>query len=79
MKADSLVLKRLSEYQKPNFLIKKTDLTFTLNPAATQVTSCLLFKRNTDDSTQKLVLDGCDLIIIDIKIDGLSLKEDDYQ
>ncbi len=78
MKADALVLKRLSDYQKPPFLIHKTDLFFSLKPNETQVSSRLECIRNTADMQQPLVLDGCDLTIIELKIDGIVLDESAY-
>lgn len=78
MKTDSLVLKRLSDYKKPSFLIEKTDLSFHLNPKDTRVDSCLSFKRNAGNTSKDLVLDGCDLTILEIKIDGKKLSVDDY-
>jgi len=78
MKTDTVELKRLSDYQKPFFLIEKTQLSFQLKPSETQVSSRLVFKRNTDDSNQPLILDGCELTIVAIKIDGQLLSEDQY-
>ena len=79
MKTDTLILKRLSDYKKPSFLIDKTDLSFYLSPNETLVSSHLVFKRNSSDSKLPLVLDGCDLKIKEIKIDGVILNSKDYQ
>lgn len=79
MQTDSVALKRLNDYQKPHFLIEKTQLSFILKQDKTQVDSRLLFKRNSQDTKQALVLDGCDLTILGLKIDAKTLLKEDYQ
>ncbi len=79
MKTDTPVLKRLSEYKKPNFSIAKTELLFNLKPNETEVKSRLVFKRTTDDSDEPLVLNGCHLEPLEIKINGDVLTTDQYE
>jgi aminopeptidase N len=70
----------LRDYQVPDFLIKKTDLVFSLTEDITTVTSTLLITRNPESlhKATPLVLQGQDLIIESIAIDGRELGESDF-
>lgn len=67
--------KRLADYQAPNFLINKTDLTFELDPNATIVTACLSFQRQAPGA---LILDGQNLKLLSLKLDGKELNIHQY-
>lgn len=70
----------LSDYQPPNYCITHTELTFDLDPTATRVKARLLIERHTDaDSAAPLVLDGEQLKLVSLALDGRPLTEDDYQ
>jgi aminopeptidase N len=69
----------LSEYEQPDFLIEKVDLTFELGEDKTRVTSVLQVVKNTTDIVSSLVLMGEGLELGDIKIDGILLDSDAYE
>ncbi len=71
----------LSDYQVPDFLIDKTDLDVTLDPAETRVRSCLHMRRNPQslNTSAPLVLDGQDMALQWVKIDNVVLDAADYQ
>lgn len=62
----------LTDYQAPDFNIEHVDLTFKLSPLETQVTSILQLVR-TNNSNADLILDGIDLTLLSVQVDG-----DDY-
>lgn len=69
--------KRLADYTAPAFSISYVDLCFELNSEATRVTSVLQIKRNLADVALKL--DGQQLTLISVAIDGRLLGAADYQ
>ncbi|MBM6550242.1 aminopeptidase N [Marinomonas ostreistagni] len=72
----------LKDYQVPNFLIDKTELTFDLDETQTIVTSRLHIRRNpdSDQQTSALVLDGGeDVTLIAVAIDGYTLPKEEYR
>ncbi|MFT6386785.1 MAG: aminopeptidase N [Cellvibrionaceae bacterium] len=69
----------LRDYQAPDFLIEKTELTFELNELVTKVTSTLTIRRNAAvKNTKPLVLNGQDLKLISVSIDGKKLSEEEF-
>ena len=70
----------LSDYQVPDFVIEKTDLVFSLRENVTKVTSTLLIKRNFESSNADtpLVLQGQELSLYSLSIDGRELSDDEY-
>ncbi|MBP5980432.1 MAG: aminopeptidase N [Halomonas sp.] len=70
----------LSDYQPPVYRVTHTELTFDLDPAATRVKARLLIQRNDEVSDQTpLVLNGENLALISLAIDGTPLTDADYQ
>ena len=67
----------LKDYQAPPFSIMSVDLLFELIPNRTVVTSVLEIQSETNE--RKLVLDGEQLEILEILIDGEALETDQYQ
>jgi len=65
----------LSDYTPPNFQIDHVSLDFDLKPEATRVKSRLELTRL---STGDLVLDGEDIALKSVKLDGKNLKRRDY-
>ncbi len=68
---------RLSEYQPPNHLITDTRLEFDLRDGVTQVTSRLSVQRKGSAST--LRLDGQELELVSVAVDGRLLTSNEYQ
>ena len=69
--------KRLADYTAPAFNISHVDLCFELDAEATRVTSVLQINRNQPDVPLKL--DGQQLTLISVAIDGQLLGAADYQ
>jgi aminopeptidase N len=65
----------LKDYQQPNFWVEHAALTFELEPAKTKVLAKLSLKRNQPGS---LYLDGEDLKLLSVKLDGQALDDQDY-
>ncbi len=63
------------DYQKPDFLIQKTQLTFELSEGITRVTSRINFYRQSKDKTKPLSLHGQELKLISVKVDGEELDD----
>ena len=79
---DEPLVKYRKDYQASQFLISKTDLEFLLFDDHVIVKSELDFYRNPIDNNENLlplILDGIDLSLIDILIDGKNLTKEDYQ
>ena len=73
--------KRLADYTPPAYLIDEVDLNFDIRDDATTVTSKLDIRRNPDAAPGEpttLDLDGEDLELVDIKLNGRKLTEQDY-
>jgi|TARA_Y100000310_G_scaffold209942_1_gene210559 aminopeptidase N len=70
----------LKDYEVPPFLIEETELRVELGEEHTQVKTSLKMKRNPDAKTGKLplVLDGGDLDLKEIYIDGRLLLSNEY-
>jgi aminopeptidase N len=68
-------VKRRIDYQAPTFIIQDIDLTFDLSPDKTIVRNVMTVERTTAKSTDELVLDGSELTLISIQVDGEELTE----
>lgn len=66
---------KLADYQPPVFLIDDVALDFELDPLATIVKARLMLRRNTSG---KLFLDGRNLDLLSISLNGVVLDENDY-
>jgi len=72
---------RLADYRAPDWLVPSVHLDFALDPEATIVTARLEIARNPDapgPDCPPLVLDGEDLELEDIRLDGGKLLEAEY-
>ena len=70
---------RLTDYRPPAFLVDEVDLTFRLAPAATRVVSRLSLRRNPQaPDGGPLRLDGVELKLVAIALDGRPLGPDEY-
>jgi aminopeptidase N len=70
---------RLADYQPPAYLVDTVELNFALDPAKTIVSSKLQMRRNPKGSGGELKLDGEQLQLLDIKLDGKTLAANEYQ
>jgi len=70
----------LSDYQPPAFLVESVNLRFELSPENTVVTNTMSLRRNPEAKKgQDLHLDGEDLELLSIEVDGQPLSDSDYQ
>ncbi|MEW9806784.1 aminopeptidase N [Mesorhizobium sp. ZMM04-5] len=80
MRTDTGQVFRLEDYRPSDYLIPKTSLTFRLHPDATVVTADLTIARRPGaDRHSPLILDGDDLVLKAISIDGALLPASAYQ
>lgn len=70
------IVTKLSDYTPPNFKIESVYLDFDLEPKKTIVKSTLKISRV---SSGPLVLDGDEITLKSVKVDGLSLKRSAYK
>ena len=68
---------RLAEYQPPNHVITDVHLEFDLGDGVTQVTSQLNVRRT--GSASPLRLDGQELELVSVAVDGRALTSNEYQ
>jgi aminopeptidase N len=69
---------RLSEYRPPDWLIDTVDLAVSLDPTATRVHAKLKLRPNGAGAPAPLVLDGEDLKLRSLAIDGAQLPDGSY-
>ena len=69
---------RLSDYTPCPFHIDRTRLIFELDPDGTLVTACLSVRR-TGPPDSILVLDGEELVLESLRLDGRPLEADEFQ
>jgi aminopeptidase N len=71
----------LKDYQAPDYLIDETHLTFELFEDHTLVHAQLVMRRNPAHGSglPALVLDGQELELVSLSLDGKALEEGDYQ
>ncbi|TDR50837.1 aminopeptidase N [Halomonas ventosae] len=70
----------LSDYRPPAYRVTRTELTFDLDPDATRVKARLHLERHPErESGAPLVLDGEQLALKAIAIDGQPLEQDEYE
>ena len=71
----------LKDYRVPDYVIDKTELHVDLYEEHATVTSSLHLRRNSaaGNGVAQLVLDGCEMELCSISLDGRALSEDEYQ
>jgi len=70
---------RLSDYRPPNWLIDTVDLDVSLEPHATRVVTKLALRPNpAGESDAPLVLDGDELSLVSLALDGEALGANSY-
>jgi aminopeptidase N len=71
---------RLAEYRPPEFLIDTVELVFELDPADTRVAAHIALRRNPEaPATTPLRLDGDELELVSLALDGRKLAPGDYR
>ncbi len=74
MENKSFKSQRRLDYKSPDFTALNVDLTFTLADTSTKVKSIVRYKRLTEDKKAPLVLDGEDLELKSVDINGSPCK-----
>lgn len=69
----------LADYTQPDFLVEKVNLHFDLDPQHTKVISLLSMKKNPETASADCVLDGEQLELVSVKLDGRLLQGNEYQ
>src|SRR5580704_18956431 len=69
---------RLQDYRPPDWLIETVDLDVSLDPSATTVRARLKLKPNGGATPAPLVLDGEELNLKSLKLDGKPLPTENF-
>jgi aminopeptidase N len=69
---------RLQDYRPPDWLIETVDLDVSLHPSATRVRAKLKLRPNAAGTPAPLVLDGDELRLTSISLDGKPLPAENY-
>jgi len=68
----------LKDYKSPDYYFDTVDLKFSLGEEKTIVCSKITVYPSVEGSTSPLVLDGQDMKLVSIKVNGKELKEEDF-
>ena len=79
MNTDKHLRKYLKDYQPPDFSISETQLEFHLEAGCTRVLSRLKMHRMSADQSVPLVLDGIQLNLLELRLDGRLLSPDEFE
>ena len=81
MRNEQVVTVRRTDYRPPAFLLDRVALEFDLDPALTHVSATLAMRRNPahPSSGGPLVLDGEDLELVSVELDGHALPGAGYE
>ena len=69
----------LADYQVPNYLVDHVSLHFDLDRSDTKVRSVLSMRRNPEGQGGDCILDGEQMTLVSIKLDGNPLQGNEYQ
>ncbi|KAK4488309.1 hypothetical protein RD792_004065 [Penstemon davidsonii] len=69
----------LKDYKQPDYFFHNVYLKFTLGEEKTIVSSKIVVSPRLEGSTSPLVLDGVDLKLISLHVNGKELKNDDFR
>lgn len=75
--AQSETIHRL-DYTVPSFLVDHIDLVFDLAPSATSVSATTKLRHNPASDRHEIVLNGQDLELVKIVMNGRTLEKSDY-
>ncbi|XP_057775841.1 puromycin-sensitive aminopeptidase-like isoform X2 [Salvia miltiorrhiza] len=68
----------LKDYKQPDYFFEKVDLKFQLGEETTFVSSKIAVSPRVEGCSSPLVLDGVDLKLVSLKVNGEELKGDDF-
>jgi aminopeptidase N len=69
----------LADYKEPDFFVKEVKLQFDLDASVTRVTSILSMQKNPLAQSNDCELDGDELELISVKLNGRPLQGNEYQ
>lgn len=69
----------LKDYTPANHLVETVDLKFILGEEGTDVHSTVVMRKNPEARGEALVLNGLDLQLVSLSIDGKELSDKDYE
>src|SRR5665213_3139491 len=78
MRTDTAQPIRLKDYRPPDWLVETVTLDFSLHTTQTKVRATLALKPNPDAAAAPLVLEGDDLTLTSLKLDGVALPVENY-
>ncbi|NUN14952.1 MAG: aminopeptidase N, partial [Myxococcales bacterium] len=78
MRNDQVVTVRRADYKPPPYLVDRIELEFDLDPELTQVVASMAVRRNPVGPGGTLLLDGQDLELQSIELDGRTVGADRY-
>jgi aminopeptidase N len=78
MKTDAPKIVKLNEYKKPNYMVQTIDLVVHLENTETLIQSKMKIKKNADAEMGPLVLNGEELKLKSIAVNGKKLSDSDY-
>jgi aminopeptidase N len=70
---------RLADYRPASYLLERTDLTVRLHADGTEVEAVLAFQPNPLAERGPLLLQGVDLELLELSLDGVALQPDAYR
>ncbi|MGH6742358.1 MAG: aminopeptidase N, partial [Bradyrhizobium sp.] len=78
MRTEEPRLIRLQDYRAPDWLVETVDLDVSLHATATKVRATLKLKPNTDGAPAPLVLDGEELKLVSLALDGKPIPAESF-
>ncbi len=66
------------DYLAPNYAVESVDLAFLVEPSYTLVKARIKLKKHDHAQANEVFLNGVDLTLVSIKIDGIELSTDSY-
>ena len=78
MRTEELRPIRLTDYRAPDWLIESVDLDVSLDPTATRIHAKLKIKPNSASAPVPLVLDGDELKLVSLALDGKPLPAESF-
>src|SRR5499433_1812366 len=67
---------RLKDYRPPDWLVETVSLVFSLHPTATRVRATLVLRPSPEATSAPLILEGDELSLVSLKLDGTELPSD---
>ena len=78
MRTDTAQSVRLKDYRPPDWLVQSVVLDVSLHPTQTSVRATLALRPNPQSAAAPLVLDGDELSLVALKLDGAVLPAENY-